>query len=53
LWVDGANQIDEWREQAVTGFYRDVVLNPGAHTIVVEYFERTGMAEIHVWWEKR
>ena len=53
LWVDGVNQIDEWREQAITGFYKDVVLNQGSHTIVVEYFERTGLAEIYVWWEKR
>ncbi len=53
LWVDGVSQIDEWREQAITGFYKDVVLNQGSHTIVVEYFERAGLAEIHVWWEKR
>ncbi|MBK9096382.1 MAG: LysM peptidoglycan-binding domain-containing protein [Anaerolineae bacterium] len=53
LWVDGVNQIDEWREQAIAGFYKDVVLNQGSHTVVVEYFERTGLAEIHVWWEKR
>ena len=53
LWVDRVNQIDEWREQAIAGFYKDVVLNQGSHTVVVEYFERTGLAEIHVWWEKR
>lgn len=53
LWVDGGNQIDEWREQAIAGFYKDVVLNAGSHSIVVEYFDRTGLAEIHVWWEKR
>ncbi len=53
LYVDGALQIDEWREQAITGFYRDVVLNSGTHSIVVEYFERTGLAQIYVWWEKR
>ena len=53
VWVDGQIIIDEWRVQAVTGFYHDVVLNAGNHTIVVEYFEDTGRAEVQVWWEKR
>lgn len=53
VWVDGQIIIDEWRIQAVAGFYHDVVLNAGQHTIVVEYYEDTGRAEVYVWWEKQ
>lgn len=53
VWVDGQIIIDEWRIQAAAGFYHDLVLNAGNHTIVVEYYEDTGRAEVYVWWEKR
>jgi hypothetical protein len=51
LWVDGELLVNEWH--AGIGEYHSPVtyLDTGYHTVVVEYFEDTGGAEIRFWWE--
>jgi LysM repeat protein len=52
IWVDGNLIMDEWREQSVRTFSRDLWLGAGGHDVKVEYFEQAGLAEIHVGWAK-
>lgn len=45
--IDSIAVIDEWRVQGATTFTQDVVLkSSGVRTIVVEYFDASGAAEI-------
>jgi tetratricopeptide (TPR) repeat protein/predicted Ser/Thr protein kinase len=39
LWVDGKRVIDAWSIHAVERDFADVELDPGQHTIAVDYFE--------------
>ena len=50
VWVDGDLIIDQWH--AATGQTYSVVkgLSNGSHTIRVEYYEATQLANISVWW---
>lgn len=50
IWVDGGLLIDQWRDQSA-GFSAVRYLAQGSHVIVVEYYEATGSANIHVWWQ--
>ena len=52
VWVDGNLIMDEWRVQSVRTFTRDVWLDAGGHDVKVEYFEQTGVAEMHLRWSK-
>jgi hypothetical protein len=52
LWVDDRLIIDTWRDGAVRERTADRALTQGTHTLRVEFYERTGEAQIHVWWEK-
>ncbi len=45
VYVDGRPILDEWRVQAVSGFFADIYLSPGWHSWAIEYFEETGAAE--------
>lgn len=51
LWVDGEKIIDGWWEHPAQTFSADVYLGPGHHLVVVEYFERTGLAVAKVSWQ--
>jgi hypothetical protein len=42
--VDGDVVIDGWRDQSPTTYYADVRLTAGEHTVVVEYYQRSGGA---------
>ena len=42
--VDGTQVIDGWFYQPPTTYTADVPLSAGEHTVVVEYFEHTGLA---------
>lgn len=44
LLVDGNQVIDGWHDQWPTTYTAEVDLTAGTHTIVVEYYERTGGA---------
>ena len=52
LYVDGNRQIDAWRDTGEERASADVLLSPGEHEIVVEYYERGERARIEVGWEQ-
>jgi len=45
LYIDGVKVLDAWREQAVSGYFVDVIVPRGWHTWTIEYFEQGGVAE--------
>ena len=50
--IDGAPLLDEWHDnQAQNTYTAERNLAAGAHSVVVEYYDRIGKAEIKVWWE--
>ncbi len=53
LFIDGVLVLDEWEEGAARTFAVDVPLSAGSHTIQVDYFERTGLALMRFWWERK
>ncbi len=52
VWLDDRLILDTWRDGAVREVTTDYTLVRGAHNLRVEFYERTGEARIHVWWEK-
>lgn len=52
LYVDGNLVIDEWRDGAWRQVTADRRMTAGAHTLRVEYYERSGVAAVQVRWEK-
>lgn len=52
LYVDGQRVIDSWRPMRGTRTAA-LTLTEGAHTIRLEYYERTGAAQVRLWWTKR
>jgi uncharacterized protein YraI len=52
LWVDDRLLIDAWQDGPARQLSADRALVQGKHTVRVEYYEREGNAQIHVWWEK-
>jgi len=48
--VDGAMVINRWVDQPATTVTGNITLNAGAHTVVVEYYERGGAAQVRVSW---
>lgn len=52
LWIDDRLVIDEWRLGSDRDVTLDVHLTEGEHDIKLEYFERTGVADVKLWWEK-
>ncbi len=48
VYVDGTRVIDGWNDQGPTAFTATPTLTAGAHTIVAEYYEGTGGAQIRV-----
>ena len=52
LYVDGQVVIDAWRDGSKREVFADVKLPAGAHTLRVEYYERSGTAVAALWWER-
>jgi hypothetical protein len=50
LYLNGLLVLDHWRDGYKDVGNRVLGVGPGEHTIVVEYYERTGNASIRVWW---
>jgi hypothetical protein len=50
VWVDGWQVIDGWYDHPAMTFSGDRWLAAGDHYVRVEYYERTGLAEVAVWW---
>lgn len=51
LWIDGANVINQWRDQGPTEYTVERTLGAGNHSFQVEYYERGGGAVVQLWWE--
>jgi hypothetical protein len=52
VFVDGNRIINEWRDMGGnTTFTADRYLS-GNHHVVVEYYQHTGPAFVHFWWER-
>jgi len=51
LWLDGDLLMDKWHPMEAELHYYDGIYLEGPHQLVVEYFEQTGRASIHFWWE--
>jgi hypothetical protein len=52
VWVDGQRIINGWRDGGLRLYKADKALNTGTHTVEVAYYERTGVAQVYVWWKK-
>ena len=50
VYVDGRLIIDNWTVHALQTNTADVTLASGTHSLVVEYFEHTGLAVARLWW---
>jgi hypothetical protein len=51
LYVDGTLVLNEWRDGGLREVAADIQLASGVHQLRVEYYERTGQAQVHLWWE--
>lgn len=52
IFVDDKKVLDAWRDQPPSGYFVDVSLSEGVHSLRVEYYNNTGDAVIQVWWQK-
>ena len=50
VYVDGLLVIDQWRDGYKEVSNRFVGIGSGDHTVTVEYYERTGTAQVQLWW---
>lgn len=53
LYVDGQLLINSWQDGGRRTLTAQVVLSQGQHQIALEYYERSGIALIHLTWEGR
>jgi hypothetical protein len=52
FYVDGDLVLDEWRDSAGDEVYTVEQTLSGRHRLEVEYYERTGVALVKVWWKQ-
>jgi hypothetical protein len=52
LFIDGAQQINEWHEARTGGYFTDIDLADGAHDLRVEYYQGLGDSFIDLWWTR-
>ncbi len=52
LWVDGGLVIDQWRDSSPSTYVADVQLSQGVHNFRIEYYERSGGAQIDLRWQR-
>jgi len=50
VYLNGLRVIDQWRDGYNNVTNRFVGVGRGTHSVVVEFYERTGRAELQVWW---
>jgi len=51
LWLDDGIMIDKWQDMDYGLHYVDGTYLQGPHQIRLEYYEHTGGARVHFWWE--
>ena len=52
IWLDGQILVDEWHGAQSRTYTADLALLAGDHTLVVEYYEVWGSANIRFWWDR-
>jgi len=52
VWLDGQILVDEWHGAQHRTYTADRTLLAGDHTLVVEYYEVWGSANIRFWWDR-
>ncbi|WP_343414750.1 PA14 domain-containing protein [Candidatus Amarolinea dominans] len=52
LWINGQPTIDQWHDSQSQTYTADVPLAAGAHSIKLEYYERSGGAMIEFSWKR-
>ena len=52
VWVGDDRIINEWHDNSSNNTYTAEIDLDGDERVTVEYYERTGGAQIEVWWEK-
>ena len=52
VYVDGQRIIDEWRDMSGNTTYSADRYLSGYKPVVVEYYQHTGAAFVHFWWER-
>ena len=50
LYIDDKLELDLWKDQSATTYSKSILLTAGEHKVVVEYYERSGDAILHVNW---
>ncbi len=51
IWLDGATVIDQWHDSTIRTYQREIEVSEGNHTMVVEYYQASGTAQIAVSWQ--
>jgi len=51
LWVDGAQLIDQWKDQNPTEYTAAVTLSVGLHDLRIDYYENQGGASCELRWQ--
>ncbi|HSM54560.1 MAG TPA: PA14 domain-containing protein [Candidatus Sulfomarinibacteraceae bacterium] len=52
VYLDGELIIDRWSDHPIQTYSVERTVSAGHHRVVVEYYERTGLAEAHFRWER-
>ncbi len=52
IWVGGTLVVDDWRDRQAGWSFVDHYVSRGTHSVRVEYYERTGGAQVEVTWER-
>lgn len=52
VWVENERIINEWHDSSGTTTYTADVTLSGNKVIKVEYYERSGKADVAIWWER-
>lgn len=52
LWLDGQLVVDQWHDSGPVTYAVDRYLSSGDHSLRLEYYDRGGGAEVHLWWER-
>lgn len=52
LWIDGALLIDQWHDQPLTTYSREIMLDAGPTPVRVDYYENGGLAAVSLSWAR-
>ena len=52
LWIDNQLVMDQWHDSDPVTYATDRSLGAGNHNLRMQYYNRSGAAEAHLWWER-